>query len=168
MPISTLILPEFDQEAENTRKTLERVPDAHWNWKPYEKSGTLGWLAGHVANLNNWVTVTLTTEQLDFAPKDGPRYEPAKTTNRKELLEVFQRVTSEARRAISEATDESMNEPWSLLMGGQVLFTMPRYAVLRSMCFNHLIHHRAQLTTYLRGLNLAVPPLYGPSADEGV
>jgi uncharacterized damage-inducible protein DinB len=166
MAISQMYLPEFDQEAANTRKTLERVPDDKWDWKPHAKSGTIGWLAGHVANLNNWATVTIQTEQLDFAPVNGPRYEPPKTRNRKELLEVFDKVTAEARTAIAGVSDADLMKPWTLLMGGQTLFTMPRAAVLRSFCFNHLVHHRGQLTMYLRTLDIPVPALYGPSADE--
>jgi uncharacterized damage-inducible protein DinB len=166
MSISQMMLPEFDQEAANTRKTLERVPDDKWNWKPHAKSGTLGWLAGHVANLNNWTTVTLTTDQLDFAPVDGPAYTTPKTGNRKEILEVFDKFTAEARAALAKASDADMMKPWTLLMGGKVLFTMPKAAVLRSFAFNHLYHHRGQLTVYLRLLEVPVPALYGPSADE--
>lgn len=166
MPINQMLLPEFDQEAANTRKTLERVPDDKWDWKPHTKSGTLGWLAGHVATLNDWTATTIKTEQLDFAPVNGPRYELPKTRNRKELLEAFDKCTAEARAAIAGVSDEALMKPWTLLMGGQVLFTMPRAAVLRSFCFNHTIHHRAQLTMYLRALDIPVPALYGPSADE--
>ena len=166
MSISQLLLPEFDQEMANTRKTLERVPDDKWGWKPHEKSGTLGWLAGHIATMNDWTMQTIRTDQLDFAPVNGPLYELPKTSNRKELLEVFDRLTREARAALAGASDEDLRKPWTLLMGGQVLFSMPRYAVLRSFCFNHTIHHRAQLTMYFRALNIPVPALYGPSADE--
>jgi uncharacterized damage-inducible protein DinB len=166
MAISQMMLPEFDHEAANTRKTLERVPDDKWDWKPHDKSGTLGWMASHVANLNNWTTVTINTEQLDFAPVNGPAYTTPKTTNRKEILAAFDKFTAEARVALAGASDEHLMKTWTLLMGGQVLFTMPRAAVLRSFCFNHLIHHRGQLTVYLRLLNLPLPALYGPSADE--
>jgi uncharacterized damage-inducible protein DinB len=166
MSISQLLLPEFDQEMANTRKTLERVPDDKWGWKPHEKSGTLGWMAGHIATMNDWTIQTIKTDQLDFAPVNGPRYEQPKTSNRKELLEVFDRLTHAARAALAGASDEDLRKPWTLLMGGHVLFSMPRYAVLRSFCFNHTIHHRAQLTMYFRALNVPVPALYGPSADE--
>ncbi len=166
MSISQLLLPEFDQEMANTRKALERVPDDKWGWKPHEKSGTLGWMAGHIATMNDWTIQTIKTDQLDFAPVNGPRYEQPKTSNRKELLEVFDRLTHAARVALAGASDEDLRKPWTLLMGGQVLFSMSRYAVLRSFCFNHTIHHRAQLTMYFRALNVPVPALYGPSADE--
>lgn len=166
MAISQMFLPEFDQESLGTRKALSRVPDDKWDWKPHAKSGTLGWLAGHVATLPDWLAVTIKTDHLDFAPVNGPRYEQPKTRNNKELLEVFDRLTADARAAIAGASDEHLMKPWTLLMGGQVLFTMPRAAVLRGFGFNHIIHHRGQLTMYLRTLDIPVPALYGPSADE--
>jgi uncharacterized damage-inducible protein DinB len=166
MSISQMFLPEFDQESANTRKTLARVPDDKWDWKPHAKSGTLGWLAGHVATLNDWTATTIKTDQLDYAPVNGPQYQPPNTRNRKELLEVFDKCTADARAALAGASDETLMKPWTLLMGGQVLFTMPRAAVLRSFCFNHAIHHRGQLTMYLRTLDIPLPALYGPSADE--
>ena len=166
MSISQMFLPEFDQESANTRKTLERVPDDKWDWKPHAKSGTLGWLAGHVATLPDWIAVTINSDHLDFAPIDGPRYEAPKTRNRKELLEVFDKLSAKARAAIAGASDEHLMKPWTLLMGGQTLFTMPRAAVLRGFGFNHIIHHRGQLTMYLRSLDIPLPALYGPSADE--
>ena len=166
MSIAQSLLPEFDQEMASTRKVLERVPDEKWNWKPHEKSGTAGWLAGHVATLPEWLTVTLNTESLDYAPVNGPGYTPPKTENREQALAAFDKCSSEARAALSAATDEDLAKGWTLLAGGQEIFTMPRIACIRGMILNHLIHHRAQLTVYLRLLNVAVPGLYGPSADE--
>ena len=166
MSISQMFLPEFDQETANTRKTLDRVPDDKWDWKPHAKSGSLGWLSGHVATLPDWIAVTINTDQLDFAPTHGPRYEAPKTRNRKELLEVFDKLSANARAAIAGASDEHLMKPWTLLMGGQTLFTLPRAAVLRGFGFNHIIHHRGQLTMYLRTLDIPLPALYGPSADE--
>src|SRR5208283_3923528 len=159
MSISQLLLPEFDQEMAKTRKTLERVPEKKGGGRRHKNPGPLGWMAGHIATMNDWTVQTIKTEQLDFAPVNGPRYEQPKTSDRKELLEVFDRLTREARAALAGASDEDLRKPWTLLMGGQVLFSMPRYAVLRSFCFNHTIHHRAQLTMYLRALNVPVPAL---------
>jgi uncharacterized damage-inducible protein DinB len=164
--IAESMLPEFDQEMGNTRKVLERVPDDRWNWKPHEKSGTLGWLASHVATMPDWATVTMTQDELDYAPVDGPGYQPPKTENRKQLLEVFDKSVAEARKAIAAGSDQNMLKDWTLLAGGQIIFAMPRVAVMRSMVMNHLIHHRAQLTVYFRLLDVPVPGLYGPSADE--
>jgi uncharacterized damage-inducible protein DinB len=166
MTIGQMMLGEFEQEMQGTRKVLERVPEEKWDWKPHTKSGTVGWLAGHVANLPGWATMTLQTEQFDYAPVNGPTYQPPKITNRKELLAEFDKNVGEARAAISKASDEEMMKNWTLLAGGQKIFTMPRAAVLRGVVFNHLIHHRAQLTVYYRLLDVAVPGLYGPSADE--
>ena len=166
MTVGQMMLGEFDQEMQGTRKVLERCPDEKWNWKPHEKSGTVGWLAGHVATMPGWIAVTLTTDELDYAPVDGPAYQPPKTDNRKELLAVFDKNVAEARAALSTVSDQEIMKPWKLLAGGQEIFTMPRAACLRGMVLNHIIHHRAQLTVYFRLLNVAVPGLYGPSADE--
>ena len=167
MTIGQSMLPEFDQEMQNTRKTLERCPDDKWNWKPHEKSGTVGWLAGHVATMVGWLPVTLNTEELDYAPVDGPGFEPPKITSRKELLAEFDKNVAESRAALAKASDTEMMKGWRLLAGGKEIFTMPRAACIRGMVMNHLIHHRAQLTVYYRLLGIPVPGLYGPSADEG-
>ncbi|MDP9146107.1 MAG: DinB family protein [Acidobacteriota bacterium] len=161
MPINELLLGEFDQEMSNTRKTLERVPGEKWDWKPHAKSGTLGWMAAHVATLPHFTTTTIRTQEFDIEGGTRP-----KVNNVSELLPVFAQQRQLARDAIASVTDEQLREIWTLKWNGKVLFAMPRYDVLRSMCFNHLIHHRAQLTMYLRQLDVAVPALYGPSADE--
>ena len=167
MTIGQMLLDEFDQEMASTRKTLERCPDEKWNWKPHEKSGTLGWLAGHVGTDPDWITMTINTEELDYAPVGGPAFEPPKISNRKELLAAFDKGSAEARAALAKVSDADIMKGWKLLAGGQEIFTMPRVACIRTMCLNHLIHHRAQLTVYFRLLGVAVPGLYGPSADEG-
>jgi uncharacterized damage-inducible protein DinB len=166
MTIGQSMLGEFDQEMQNTRKVLERVPDEKWNWKPHDKSGTVGWLAGHIATLPGWITMAVNTEELDYAPVNGPSYQPPKTENRKDVLAVFDKESSEARAALAAASDQEMLKGWKLLAGGQEIFTMPRIACIRGMVMNHLIHHRAQLGVYFRLLDIAVPGLYGPSADE--
>jgi uncharacterized damage-inducible protein DinB len=166
MSIAQSILSEFDQEMANTRKVLERVPDEKWNWKPHEKSGTTGWLAAHVGTVPGWLTMTLTSESLDYAPVDGPSYTPPKIENSKQLLAAFDKEAAEARAALTNASDEDMAKGWTLLAGGKEIFTMPRVACVRGMIMNHLIHHRGQLTVYLRLLDVPVPGLYGPSADE--
>lgn len=167
MTIGQSMLPEFDQEMKNTRTTLERVPDDKWGWKPHDKSGTVGWLASHIATLPTWLTTTIQTTELDFAPVNGPKWEPPKITNRKELLAELDKGVAEARTALANVSDKDMMEGWTLLAGGQEIFTMPRIACIRGFVMNHLIHHRAQLGVYFRLLNIAVPGLYGPSADEG-
>jgi len=166
MTIGQSLLPEFEQEMQNTRKLLERCPDDRWNWKPHEKSGTVGWLAGHVANMVSWLPYTLKTEELDYAPVDGPSFEPPKITNRRELLAELDKHVAEARTALADVSDAEMMKNWKLLAGGQEIFTMPRVACIRGMVLNHHIHHRAQLTVYYRLLGIPVPGMYGPSADE--
>jgi uncharacterized damage-inducible protein DinB len=166
MTIGQSMLGEFDQEMQNTRKVLERVPDEKWNWKPHDKSGTIGWLAGHIATLPGWTTMTINTDELDYAPVNGPSYQPPKTENRKDLLAVFDRESAEARAALAAVSDQEMLKGWKLLAGGQEIFIMPRVACIRGMVMNHLIHHRAQLGVYFRLLDIPVPGLYGPSADE--
>src|SRR5258708_4174669 len=166
MSIAQTLLPEFEQEMANTRKVLERVPDEKWNWKPHDKSGTTGWLAAHVGTVPGWLTMTLNSESLDYTPVDGPSYTPPKIENSKDLLAAFDKESAEARAAITKASDQYMIQNWSLLAGGKEIFTMPRVACIRGMIMNHLIHHRGQLTVYLRLLNVPVPGLYGPSADE--
>jgi len=166
MTIGQMMLGEFEQEMQNTRKVLERVPDEKWDWKPHEKSGTVGWLAAHVANLPGWAAMTIKTEELDYAPVDGPSYQPAKISNRKELLAEFEKNVADTRAALGAVSDEEIMKNWTLLAGGKTIFTLPRVACIRGMVFNHLIHHRAQLTVYYRLLDVAVPGLYGPSADE--
>ena len=167
MTIGQMMLGEFDQEMQNTRKTLERVPDDQWNWKPHDKSGTVGWLAGHVAVLPSWATMTIRTEQLDVAPVDGPRFQLPQIDNKKDLLAEFDKNAKEARASLEGVSDQQLMKDWTLLAGGEAIFTMPRVACIRGMVMNHLIHHRAQLTVYFRLLGVPVPGLYGPSADEG-
>jgi uncharacterized damage-inducible protein DinB len=165
MPLNQALLPEFDHEMANTRKTIERAPDAKWTWKPHEKSGQLGWLVAHLANLPHWGADVLTTDSFDFAP-GGKFVESPKASNTKEALALFDKNVAAARAALAAATDEQLMKPWSLLQNGKVLFTMPRVAVVRSMILNHAIHHRAQLGVYLRLNDVPVPAIYGPSADE--
>ncbi len=166
MALKDIILPEFDMEMDATRRTLERVPDEKFDWKPHAKSGTLGWLAAHISNIPQWAVITMQQNSLDLAPVGEPSRVPPKATNRKDLLEQFDKNRAEARAALAGAGDAAYAKPWALLMSGKQLFSEPRSSVLRRMVFNHLIHHRAQLTVYLRLLNVPVPALYGPSADE--
>ena len=166
MSVKDNFLPEFDMEMDSTRRTLERVPDDKFSWKPHEKSGTLGWMATHIASIPHWAKMTLEQDSLDLAPAGGSNFVPPKPANRKELLDVFDKNRAEARAALAAADDATYAKSWALLMGGKELFREPRANVLRRMVFNHIIHHRGQLTMYLRQLDVPVPALYGPSADE--
>jgi uncharacterized damage-inducible protein DinB len=163
MSIADLLVREFTQECANTRKTLERVPadPEKWNWKPHEKSGSLGWMAAHVANLPGFAYAAVTTSELDVATVQMPKID-----SQAGLLPAFDQISAVTADAIAKVTDEQFSETWTLRRGDMVLFARPRYEIVRGMCFNHLIHHRGQLTMYLRTLNVPVPALYGPSADE--
>ena len=166
MPVNEQLLPEFDAEMANTRKALERIP-ADFGWKPHEKSMSLGRLATHIGEIPHWCGVTIDTAELDLAPPGAPPYQPRSTSTRDEVLAMFDKNVADARKSLAGASDQHLAASWSLLMTGKTLFSMPRIAVIRNMVINHLIHHRGQLTVYLRLLGIPVPALYGPSADEG-
>jgi uncharacterized damage-inducible protein DinB len=167
MTYAETILPEFNQEMASTRKVLERVPEDKLDWRPHPKSNTIGWNANHLADMPGWVVNTLSATSLDIAPVGVPGYQMPKITSRKEILAKFDKNVAEARLAIAAAKDDAVDVGWSLLKGGQTLFTMPRRAVIRSFVINHIIHHRAVLCVYLRLNDVAVPGMYGPSGDEG-
>ncbi len=168
MSMSNAILPEFDQEMAKTRTVLERAPQAAFGWKPHQKSWTLMELVNHIARLPEWGTMTMTTESLDLDPDRSGYAPPPPAETREGMLEVFDANAADFRTALAEAEDEAFMTPWTLLNGGEELFTLPRVAVIRSMILNHIIHHRGQLTLYLRLNDVPVPGVYGPSADEGM
>jgi uncharacterized damage-inducible protein DinB len=162
MTISEILLPEFDKETAGTRKILASVPEDKFTWQPHDKSMTLVRLASHVAELPHWAVETMARETLEITPGQKPFIAGSK----EELMAAFEKHASEARAAIAAGTDEQMTVPWSLIFGGHKAFTMPRFMVLRTVVMNHLIHHRAQLGVYLRLNEIAVPGMYGPSADD--
>ena len=166
MPLSSALLPEFDQEMAGTRKTLERVPDEKFAWKPHAKSWAMGGLAAHLANIPTWANLALEKDSLDLAPGGAPLPQASQPASRAALLEVFDKNVAAARAAIAAADDNHLMKPWTLLRNGQKLLALPRAAVLRSFVMNHMIHHRAQLGVYLRLNDVPVPSIYGPSADE--
>ena len=163
MSISDTLLPEFDQEMSNTRRALERVPLDKADWKPHQKSMALGRLAIHLAELPGWVATTVNSDELDFSTG----YNPAKAANTEELLALFDKNVAAARAALAGAGDEAWHKPWTLRNGEHKIFTLPKIAVHRAFVMNHVIHHRGQLTVYLRLNDVPVPSIYGPSADEG-
>lgn len=160
------ILPEFDHEMASTRKVIERLPDDKLGWRHHPKSNTLGWIANHVVNMVAWTNAVLEQPALDLAPPGGPAWSMPSLGSRQELLDAFDKHVAAARLAISEVKDAEMGHVWSLSRAGQVFFSMPRAAVMRSFVLNHIIHHRAQLCVDLRLLDIPVPGLYGPSGDE--
>jgi uncharacterized damage-inducible protein DinB len=166
MAIKDGLLPEFDHEMGSTRRLLERVPEAELAWRPHEKSFPLGHLASHIANLPTWVGMTLDTTEFDVAQL-GDEARPGPVASRAELLQRFDDNVKQARARIDEQLDAAFLVPWTFKNDGQVMFTMPRLSVLRTFVMNHLIHHRGQLTVYLRLRNVPLPSIYGPTADEG-
>ena len=163
MALKDPFINELKFESISTRKMLERAPMEKADWKPHQKSMSLGRLTSHVAEIPGWVVHTLTADELNF--KTG-EWNPVIFTNNKEMLEFFDKNVNDALKALDETTDEMMHKNWALKMDGNVLFEMPKIQVLRTWAFNHLVHHRAQLSVYLRLNNVPVPGTYGPSADE--
>jgi len=166
MAMNQALLGEFDHEMASTRKSLERVPDGKFDWKPHTKPMTMGALAAHIAFIPHWAKLTLDTPNFEVNPPGGQQARPPELKTKADVLAFFDKNVPEARAAIAAASDQSMMTPWSLLNGGKTVFTMPRIGVLRAMIMNHMIHHRAQLGVYLRLNDVPVPSIYGPSADE--
>jgi uncharacterized damage-inducible protein DinB len=167
MSLSASLLPEFDQETTNLRTVLERVPEAKLSWKPHAKSMSLGGLATHLGNTLSWGERVISGSEFDLAPPGQPAPRMQELRSRAEILARFEKNREAARAALEGASDATLLGPWSLLAGGKALFTLPRLACLRGFVFNHMIHHRGQMTVYLRMLDVPLPALYGPSADEG-
>jgi uncharacterized damage-inducible protein DinB len=165
MAIKDALLPEFDHEMATTRRLLERLPEAEFAWKPHDRSMALGQLAGHIANLPQWCTATLasTVFDLDALPVDARPQLPA---SRAAVLEEFDGKVAAARNQLTSTTDAEFMTPWTLKKGGQEVFTLPRISAIRSFVMNHLIHHRGQLSVYLRLKDVPLPSIYGPTADE--
>ena len=168
MAIKDALLPEFDHEMANTRKTVERIPEDKLGWKPHEKSMALGHLVTHLTFIPSWVAHTISQDSLDLEPPGGEPIKIDPITSRQDALSRFDKNVAAARDAIAGASDEDLMKPWTLLKGAKPMFTLPRIAVLRSLVMNHTIHHRAQLGVYLRLNDIPVPSIYGPSADEAM
>lgn len=162
--ISTALIAEMEQEAKTARTCLERIPADKFAWKPHEKSMAFGQLASHIAEMFGWTPATIQQSELDFAKIDYKPFEPRST---EELLEFFDKNVAEAIDVLKNTGDDVYMENWTMRNGDTVYFTMPKIATMRSVVLNHIIHHRGQLSVYLRLNDIAVPQIYGPSADEG-
>ncbi len=163
MSICEPLAAELEQEARTTRRLLERVPEGSFGWKPHEKSMSLGQLAGHVAQLPGLIVAALKVDEFDFATAGWKPFVPQSTAG---LVEEFDKNVKSAAEALRGGRDERMGEKWSLKSGGHALFEMPRAQVVRFVGLNHFVHHRGQLSVYLRLLDVPLPSIYGPSADE--
>jgi uncharacterized damage-inducible protein DinB len=162
--IAAALIAELENEGATTRKVLERIPPETFDYKPHEKSMSMSRLATHVAEMHSWAVTAVKEPELDFAKFDYKPFEPKTTA---ELVGLFDKSYGDAIEALKGASDEIWSEPWSLKNGDVTYFTMPKIAVMRSMVLNHIVHHRGQLSVYLRENNIPVPAMYGPSADEG-
>jgi uncharacterized damage-inducible protein DinB len=163
MPLVDALLPEFDHEMTTTRKLLERLPEDKFAWKPHAKSMSLGGLATHLATLPWWGEMTLAQSEFDTAGVAAP----AEAASRSDVLTMFDDHVAKARAALVARSDAELMAMWSLKRAGQTIFSMPKAAVWRSFVVSHLVHHRGQLSVYLRLLDVPLPSIYGPSADEG-
>jgi len=163
MPINQSFLDELEREATPTRKMLELVPLEKADWAPHKKSMPLGRLATHIAELTGWASHTLDHNELDFAKMD---YTPRVAASTAELISIFEENLSKAEKSIKNADDKTFMDDWTLRNGEQIYFTLPKIQVLRSTCFNHLVHHRGQLSVFLRLLDIPLPGVYGPTADQ--
>ncbi len=161
MTTAETLLPEFDQEMATTRRLIERVPTEKGDFKPHVKSFSLAHLTQLVATMPGWITRTINDDHIDLKEGSGYTNQPTES-----LLMQFDKHVAEARAAIAAAGDDVFAEPWSLKMGEQVFFTLPKGVVTRQT-INHLVHHRGQLTVYLRMVDVPLPSIYGPTADEG-
>ena len=162
MPIIDSLLQELEQEAQTTKRVLERVPDAHLAWKPHQKSMSLGQLALHIATVPGGVAQIAAQAGLD----EPPVFVQPSAASAAELVPALDQSVAQARSLLGGMSDQQLMELWTLKIDGQVVMAMPRMAVLRTIMLNHWYHHRGQLSVYLRELNVPVPSIYGPSADE--
>jgi uncharacterized damage-inducible protein DinB len=160
-----LFIQELDREAGRSRRALERIPDDKRGWKPHEKSMELGYLADMVATIPTWFTMIVKQDQLDVAPKDGKRPDRPKPTTSAEYLAALDKATTEAKETLKGTNEEFLQTHWKLLAGGEVVADVPRHEMLRDTV-NHWVHHRGQMTVYLRLMGIPVPSVYGPSADD--
>jgi len=161
--LNQILIPEFTQEAGSTKRMLKKVPFDSYDWQPHGKSMALGKLADHVANTPKWATLILTTDEYDFTTG---LYKETRATADHSAVDMFETNYQKALETLQQATDEALMTKWTLRGGDHVFFTLPRLAAIRTLAMNHLVHHRGQLSVYLRLLDVPVPGMYGPSADE--
>ena len=165
MQMTELFLAELDREVERSRRALENVPEGKHDWKPHEKSMIFGYLTDMVANIPSWIAMIVSQDELDIAPKDGPKQARAALNTSAEYLQALEKSSAGARTALRGTNEAHLMTPWRLLAGGKVVATTPRYEMIRDT-LNHWVHHRGQMTVYLRLMDAKVPALYGPSADD--
>jgi len=153
---------ELKQEAVNTKRMLERIPEDKLSWKPHEKSTALGRLAYHIAELPNWIIRAIEADGFDLAESG----KPVVPETVKQIMEEYEELWPKAVALLETTSDEFLDTPWKLKRGGQIMWEAPRRVMIRNFGLNHIIHHRAQLGVYFRLLDVPLPPTYGPTADE--
>jgi uncharacterized damage-inducible protein DinB len=168
MAIADVLLPEFDHEMATTRKLLARVPEAQADWRPHPRSQSFGEIALHIAGIPRYATAVLTQADMDVNPPGAASAARPAFESTAGVLEQFDGHVAQARAAIAATSDEQMVIPWALKNGGHTIISLPRAAMLRTLALSHMIHHRGQLSVYLRLQDIPVPSIYGPSADEPV
>jgi len=165
MKINELFVAELDRETERSRRALETVPDGRFDWKPHETSMMLGYIATMVATIPAWVAMTVTIDEFDVKPASGPSFDPGRLDTSADLVKALDKSAAEARAALQKATDDYLATNWRLLESGKVVMETPRRVAVADT-LNHWVHHRGQLSVYLRLMGVPVPALYGPSADD--
>jgi uncharacterized damage-inducible protein DinB len=168
MKTTELLLAELERETPASRRALERVPEGRHDWKPHEKSMPFGYLATLVATMPGWVEMMVTQDQLDIAPKGGSGYRPQELRTSRDLVAALESSVVRARAVLSGTTDAHLQTTWKLLAGGRVVSEQPRHLAISDGVLNHWVHHRGQLTVYLRLTGAPVPSIYGPTADEPI
>jgi uncharacterized damage-inducible protein DinB len=166
MKLTEFLLEEMDREVERSRKALEQAPEDKYEWKPHDKSMIFGYLANMVATIPMWIMMQINQDELDVAPADGQsKMEQKRLDTSAELIEALDKATAGARSAFEKTTDEHLKTNWRLLARGNVVMEAPRYEMIQDT-INHWVHHRGQMTVYLRLMDAKVPAIYGPSADD--
>jgi uncharacterized damage-inducible protein DinB len=165
MKLTEFFQGELDREVARSRKALEEVPKGKFDWKPHEKSMAFGYLANMVATIPTWILMQINQDELDIAPKDGPKFEMKRFDNSADLVDALDKAAAGAREAFAKTSDDHLKANWQLKAGGKVVAQAPRFEMIQDT-IHHWAHHRGQMTVYLRLLGAKVPALYGPSADD--
>lgn len=165
MKLTEFFLAEMEREVDRSRRALEQVPAGKYDWKPHEKSMIFGYLVNMVATIPTWITMEILQDELDIAPAEGSKTEQKKMDTSAEFVQALDKAAADARSALEKTTDDHLMTSWRLLVRGQTVIESPRHVMIADT-INHWVHHRGQMTVYLRLMGAKVPALYGPSADE--